>query len=307
MLLSENVDTPPAASTAFLDLHSVQMGATPEITLADSSLSGTPPAAPGGAAIASVAHGHRRATPRRTALQVYCSSTSFRLIAAQLERAFETSHPNINLILHVDTDRNCVGHLLMGTADVAMIGSKLSDREQSRGLDTMVLGHRVMVPIMHPENPVRSVSYDDFEAIRSGRLTGWSGLGGKDFRIEPVCMVPPQRPDLAAKAMQFSSKAASCTAFLHSHQEILGYVANNVRALGLVSKTSADHVRIVKTLQVDQIMPTLEFYLKGAWRFGNTFRAAHYKDPEAATRSWLEFLKSKSAQVVLKRVMTLEG
>jgi phosphate transport system substrate-binding protein len=229
------------------------------------------------------------------------------LIASQLERAFEDAHPNINLILHVDTDRNCVGHLLMGTADLAMIGSKLSDREKDRGLDTMVLGHRVMVPIVHPENPVHSVSYDDFEAIRSGHLTDWAKIGGKDLRIEPVCMVPPQRPDLAAKSMQFASQAANCTAFLHSHPEILGYVANNVRALGLVSKTSADHVRTVKTLQVDQIMPTLEFYLEGAWRFGSTFRAVHYKEPEANTQSWLEFLKSKPAQVVLKRVMTLKG
>lgn len=296
--------TVPTSSISLLEAPSTRFESTREISTPNLPSPENVPAAPGGAAVDLSSHDDRTATPARTTLQVYCSPSSFRLIAARLERAFELAQPHIDLVLHVETDRNCVGHLLMGTANVAMIGSKLSTNERRGGLDSQVLGHQIMVPVVHADNPVISVNFDDFRSMLNGNLTGWSRVGGQHLKIEPVCMVPPQRRDLAADTLRFDARVAGSTTYLHSDQEILGYVSNNPRALGLVSKTSADYVKIVRVVQVDQIAPNLKFFKQGGWRFGSTFRAVHHKDPEAGTLDWLEFLDSDPARKIIRRVMT---
>ena len=302
LLASSPEVKPPTA--ARLEAFSVPPASTPEITVYGTPRPEVIPAAPGGVAVTSAVRaglaGHGRSP-----LLVYCSASSFRLVAAPLEQAFETEQPDLDLVLHIDTDRNCVGHLLMGTADVAMIGSKLSSTEQDAGLRSQVLGHRIIVPIVHKDNPVNSVNYDDFCSMLNGRMTGWSSVGGRHLRIEPVCMTAPRRRDLAADAMRFGSQIAGSTAFMQSHPEILGYVANNPRALGLVSQTSSDRVQTVKVLRIDQIAPSLKLYQQGAWHLGNTFQAVHAKDPYDSVQAWLEFLRSDAAITLIQRVMTL--
>ncbi len=293
-----------AVSTTTLEVERGEFRPAPEITAKDSRPEAIP-AAPGGAAPRLSDRESVGTDAGRSTLQAYCSPSSFRLLAAAMERGFESSQAEYDLILHVDSDRNCVGHLLMGTADIAVIGSPLSTQERQSNLVAQTMGHRIMVPIIHTTNPVNSVCYDDFRAMLSGTMTGWSRVGGQRLEIEPVCEAPSARPDLAASNLRFADRLAGSTVFMHSHSEILGYVSNNPRGLGLVSKTSVDGVRIVKVLQIDQIKPTMQLFREGAWRFGSTFRTIHATQPSPGARAWIKYLSTESARRITRRVMTL--
>lgn len=50
------------------------------------------------------------------------------------------------------------------------------DRERVVALDAVV-------PIVHPSNPVRSISLEDLSQIAAGRIKNWSELGGNDAQI----------------------------------------------------------------------------------------------------------------------------
>ena len=293
------------ASTASFEFEAPLFDSTRQISLPNSMPSEPPPAMPGGAAAISAAPDARTETPGRAPLHVFCSASSFRLIAARLERAFETQESGLDVILSVDSDRNCVGHLLVGTADVAMVGGTLSTKERSQGLQSLALGHHIVAPVLHRDNPVRSVHYDAFLAMLRGDLTDWSRVGGGLGRIKPASITPPRHRDLASDTLQFGPRLSSATTFMDSHQETLGYVSNNRDALGLVSRTSADGVRIVKVLAVDHIPPTLQFFKQGAWRFGSSFQAVFAEGPDERVRAWLRFLSSDTVDSVIRRVMTL--
>lgn len=53
-----------------------------------------------------------------------------------------------------------------------------------------VIALDAIVPVVHPENPVRSVSVPEMALIAAGRITNWSELGGED---RPIRVILPAR------------------------------------------------------------------------------------------------------------------
>lgn len=66
---------------------------------------------------------------------------------------------------------------------VANGGADLRDLERER-----VIALDALVPIVHPDNPVRSVSLEELALIASGRIRNWSELGGDNA---PIRMLLP--------------------------------------------------------------------------------------------------------------------
>ncbi|MEP4198373.1 MAG: phosphate ABC transporter substrate-binding/OmpA family protein [Aliishimia sp.] len=62
---------------------------------------------------------------------------------------------------------------------VAAGGADLRDLSRER-----VIALDAIVPIVHPNNPVRSVSLEELALIASGRIRNWSELGGDDAPIQ---------------------------------------------------------------------------------------------------------------------------
>ncbi|MGF1501211.1 MAG: substrate-binding domain-containing protein [Paracoccaceae bacterium] len=84
--------------------------------------------------------------------------------------------------------------LVDGRADLAMSSRPISEAELSafaalgqRGLDgperEHVLALDGVVPVVSPSNPLQTISLDELDAVFSGRITRWSGLGLDDRPI----------------------------------------------------------------------------------------------------------------------------
>jgi len=226
-------------------------------------------------------------------------------VGARLERSFERAHPGVDLVLQVDSDRNCIDHLLTGSAEVAVICTRLSRPERSRGIVAYVVGHQIVVPIVHPKNPVRAVSYGNLRDLQSGTMTSWRTVGWTDLQIQPVCRVKARRVDPADELLRVHGAAVHTAVFLTSPREILAFVGNNQAALGWVTLRDVDGNRDVRPLQIDGVTASRQSFLRESWRIGSTFRVVARPRPGPWVRRWLDYMQGDEARRVLTRELTL--
>jgi hypothetical protein len=243
--------------------------------------------------------------PPRTKLLVYSCPTAHRAFVAALERAFEAQETGIDLVLYARSDRDSVGHLLMGNADLAIISTVLSESERSRGLTERVIAHQIVVPIVHASNRIQSIPVVDFQRLIQGQLSNWQRLGGIDLDVQPVCKHRPRINDAADQALRVKSKAEDRTVFLATPREILAYVSNHPRSFGLVSLTHFQGARTVRGLEINHVSATRKNFERGAWPVGATIRSVSPHDPSVDARAFLDYLKSESARNVIGLELTL--
>ncbi|MEO0916172.1 MAG: phosphate ABC transporter substrate-binding/OmpA family protein [Pseudomonadota bacterium] len=104
---------------------------------------------------------------------------------------------------------------------VATGGTDLRDLSRER-----VIALDAIVPIVHPNNPIRSVSLEELALIASGRIRNWSELGGDDLPIEMLLpaegssldqaftelVLDPNRVRLRRSAQRAESESAAAAA-----------------------------------------------------------------------------------------------
>lgn len=282
-----------------------------------------PPAAPGGAAPLRSLHSPRSletafetaprtaAAPgdpdsRRSEVQIYCSPAARDWILRRIEPAFEAQAPGRDLVCHVAADRSCVDHLLAGSADLALIGGDLSTRERDAGLRATVIGHHIVVPIVHATNPVRALPFVTWMEIHAGHHGSWRSLGWDAGPIQTVCRPPAaNNDDLAQQQLRFRGPALTTAVQLHEDREILAFVSNNPGSLGIVGLETARGERGVEVLQLDHVAPTKEQLGRGAWRLGTTFRIVEPPRPGPGARALVHYLTSNAGRLILRRTLTL--
>jgi phosphate transport system substrate-binding protein len=228
------------------------------------------------------------------------------LIGAALEQSFEATDPRFDLILQVDTDRNCVDRLMLGTAEVAVVASPLSRNELEFGLLEEQLGHIVVVPVVHPENPVFDLRRSVLSEILEGDLSSWKPLGGPDRKIQRSCLTVARTPDPPHDLLRFVGKAREGTLFMREERDILHLVRTDPDALGLVSTVSLHGAQGVRGLEVDGVTGTLSAYLSGAWSLGTTYRVIRRPASSPPAEAWLRFLAGPEAGAVLQRTLELD-
>lgn len=238
-------------------------------------------------------------------LRVYACPTIFKSSMAPLKRTFELAHPGIELRLSSRPDRDCVGHLLMDTADLAIISTEISPHERAAGLTDRVLGHSIIAMICHPSNSVRSVPLGELDRLLHGRIQTWQTLGGDSIQIQPVCKRRPRVFDRAEQPLHVHHTAEHLAVLFDTTREILTYVANEPRAFGLVELSSVQGNRDVRLLQVSHVPPSRANFARGAWPLGSTLRTVLPAEPLAAATTFVEFLSSGAASALLGKTYQL--
>ena len=128
-------------------------------------------------------------------------------------------------------------------------------KEKGIGIKPFLLGYDIIVPIVHPSNPVSDISFTDLKAVFAQTKHRWTDLGGADTVIDVVDRtdasgtyavwhhyVAPAKVDEEAYTVETSNSA------------VLAYVASHTNAIGYVSAAYLNPE--VKTLSLDGIAIT---------------------------------------------------
>lgn len=138
--------------------------------------------------------------------------------------------------------------LLAGTTDIAMSSRKIKDEEidmllarypSMAQLETVehIIAYDALAIMVHPENPVSSISLQQLAAIFSGEVTNWKALGGYDSAIEVLARDNNSGTFDTFKSLvlkPFSASLSIEAARFESSRELANRVSENVNAIGFV-------------------------------------------------------------------------
>ncbi|MFN8588119.1 MAG: substrate-binding domain-containing protein [Candidatus Eisenbacteria bacterium] len=169
-------------------------------------------------------------------------------LRAMLEReieAFTKMYPQAQIQLRVGTSRDAVSDLLSKRADLAVIGRELEPEERTVQVEggMEIEGFRFardgICVVVHPANPLESISLDDLHRIYSDQMHDWRELHVRAGAIEPI--VQPAGDDVSMAFFQrvLGGDAPTAPAFrAESDSAVIERVRRTPGAVGYVSMAS---------------------------------------------------------------------
>lgn len=154
--------------------------------------------------------------------------------------------------------RGAMSALFAAQAQVAVIGRELAEeeREAALGAGISVTAHRWardgVAIVVHRENLVEQLAFDDLRGIFTGKITSWSTLGGKAQQIVPVVQSPEAGiyQFFADRVMAGEGVSAPAVVAVDD-SAVAAIVSRDPGAVGIVSLPFAD--RGVRALKISRL------------------------------------------------------
>ncbi|MDZ7696083.1 MAG: phosphate ABC transporter substrate-binding protein [Deltaproteobacteria bacterium] len=160
--------------------------------------------------------------------------------------------------------------LIAGQCDIAMCSSPIPDRlridARSKGINikSFAFAHDMIVPIVHPSNPINNLTLGQLRDIYTGAIESWSGLGGRPDFIETVTRSSSSGTAEVWKNVILPSNALKIGGVVESSNSgVLAYVAEHPDAIGYVSFAILNHE--VKPLSINGVPPTVNSAKQGKY------------------------------------------
>lgn len=237
------------------------------------------------------------ATAAPVLLQIGVASSASPIVPL-IEQAYTPENPQVELQFVLANSTALVGDLNNGLLD-AMLLHHIPEGNQ-RYFNPVALDGLVI--IVHPNNPVQSLTSAEVQAIFNGRLTNWQSVGGINQEI--VLLGREQGSGLRTLLRQqiMSEQRLSPNVLLQTGDEaMLTAVANNPAAIGTSSMSSASQTATVKVLQLDGRAATPITTADQSYPFTTPlyFLAATESEPTGELRAFLAWLQSDAGQAVI--------
>ena len=189
-------------------------------------------------------------------------STTVLPIAQKAAEAYRKSH-GISISIEGSGSGNGIKSLLDGTCDIANSSRELKEEElalaASKGmrLREIAVGYDMIVPVVHPSNPVTNLSIDQLRAVYDGSITDWKDLGGRPGRVVVVSRDTSSGTyEIWEKKIMNRVDVRRDALLQASNGAILSTVSENPQAIGYIGFGYMNNT--VKALKVNGIPGTIE-------------------------------------------------
>ncbi len=175
-------------------------------------------------------------------------------IVAEMSETFAHTRDGLSVTVGQATSVDAQAALLNGSA-TAIALTEHSSLPPSAWTETEIARQPISV-IVHPDNPIKSLSLDDLGAIYTGRTTSWAQLGGP---AQPI-MVLSREPGSSARAhvdlatIGVDSKLTGNALLLPSDEAMVASVQRRAEAIGYV--TGAVAPEGTKIISIDGMAPS---------------------------------------------------
>jgi phosphate transport system substrate-binding protein len=202
--------------------------------------------------------GQRRATPAEPATILVIAEPEIHGAVRAAAAEFSRLYPGNEIQVETARARGAMDALFRARAAMAVVGREIADEERraAQGARVVVEAHRIardgLVVVVHPDNPVEQIAFDDLAEIFAGTKTSWTAFGGRDRRIVPaVPSVESGATQLFVDRVLGGAPLAAPAVSAETDSAVAAFVAENADAIGFVSLPFAD--RGVRALRVSRL------------------------------------------------------
>jgi len=228
---------------------------------------------------------------------IIAGSTSVQPFVEMVAEHYMEEHPDLRVVVQGGGSTAGVQAVREGAAAVGMSSRQLTPQEND--LTPIVLARDGIAVIVHPSNPVASLTVEQVREVFGGRIKDWKEVGGKPGRIWLVTreegsstrgafveLVMHKTPIISEAIVQDSN--GSVRAVIADFPMGVGYVS-----LGLVDES-------VKALRIGGVEPTRENVRNNSYRLVRPFLFIAKGEIGPAARLFIDYVLSDTGQRLLE-------
>ncbi len=199
-----------------------------------------------------------------------------------------------------------VRELIDGKCSIAMssspIPAEIIAQAESRGvrIKGFPFADDVIVPIVHPTNPIHNLEISQLMGIYTGSIKLWNAVGWTIKPIDVVTRGKSSGTEEVWKQVVMKSKGVKPGAVSkNSNSGVLAYVAENSEAIGYVSYALLNHE--VKPLSVNGVAPDRKNAKNGKYPISRRlYLYVNEKELSHPIKSLIVFILSSKGQQIAK-------
>ncbi|PKF50746.1 phosphate ABC transporter substrate-binding protein [Enterovibrio nigricans] len=191
-----------------------------------------------------------------------------------------------------------------GISELGMSSRYLKNSEIMPDLKTHVIAYDGLTLVVHPENPVVSLTSKQISEIYRGKITNWRQVGGEDQKIAVVSreLASGSRYSFESflgltrvyKGAQVSDISASLLV-VNANSMVKMLVSNNKHAMGYISAGTIEPS--IKSVAVDGVSYSLSNMEDGSYKLSRPFLLLHKKDELSdISQNFLNYVLSAKSQ-----------
>lgn len=234
-------------------------------------------------------------------------STSVGPFAEHLAEIYEHDHPDIKINVQSLGSSAGIQAAENGTVEIGMSSRHLEPPEEEL-LDTYEIARDALAIIVHPSNPIDSLTTEQVRDIFTGRIDNWRAVGGRDAEIILVTREAGSGTYGAFEELVMDHELPAPRALRQgSNGAIRQIVSGDPDAIGYISLGIVD--ASVKAIAIDGVDASTEAVLAGEYRLVRPFlfvtRKGRALSPLA--EDFLRFVLSPEGQQVLVQSGLVQG
>ncbi len=233
-------------------------------------------------------------------------STTVLPITQKAIEAFSKMHKDVSISVDGSGSGNGIKAIIDGTTDIANSSRAMKDNEKTKASDKgarikeIVCAFDMIVPVVHPKNPLSKISMDQLKGIFDGSITNWKEVGGPDETIVVISRDTSsgtyeywneevlKKGDVTPRAQLQASNGAVVTT-----------VANNPKAIGYIGFGYMNSS--VKALDVNNVKATLPNGKSGRYPISRKlYMYVNEKNYSPQARAFVQFILGRQGQALVK-------
>lgn len=227
-------------------------------------------------------------------------STSVQPLSEELANAFMAKNPRVRIEVSGGGSGAGVKAAESGAADIGAASRGLKADET--GVTAIAIAIDGIAVIVHPENPVSDLPFEDIQKIFRGEITNWSQIGGASASIVVVNREEGSGTRGAFHEIVVGDKNefVRTSIIQNSTGAVREAVSNDVNAIGYISLGGINNS--IKTLKVDGVEPTLEMVKAQKYPVARPFNYVVKKDAQLSdvAQAFVDFILSDEGQKVVE-------
>jgi phosphate transport system substrate-binding protein len=251
-----------------------------------------------------------------SAIQNKGSDTIVNLALAWAER-YQSLNPDVGIAVTGGGSGTGIAALINGTVDIANASRRIKDNEiqsaKDNGVEPVehVIARDAIAIIVHPDNPVDTLSLPQISDIYIGKITNWSQLGGDD---RPIVLLSRESNSgthvyFLEQVIRLGDKESTVlfspdTLLLPSSEGIGTEVRHNPNAIGYdgLGYVTDDMKTIAVSTGADRegVKPTVDTVNSGKYPIARDLYMYTNGEPKGQVKVYMDWIiSSKAQQIVL--------